>query len=600
MIVNILGGKGVVGNGIFEALEKTYQVNRFGTTSFNNRTLQYDDEAIYHCDCLIHAAGVTDEEVKSDPERAMVRATVAVTDLIEKCRKNGCRYFVYISSVHVYGDIEGVINELSIPNPKTHYGICHLFTEALFHKLSYEEGINCLILRVPTIYGYPYDLEKLNRPTLIPYDFPRQLVTTQKIELKSSGLQNRNFCSNRKVGQIVNSWLKSDMQGCVLSNVNGDYSINVRTFSQQCISAYQKLTGKEAKLYYKEESEETHPLLSITAILDEPELLTLDSFIEEYLSWLLNKQEKDQSAAVVYSKQHFVEEVKPMRIVVTGATGFIGRHMIPMLLRNNHEVIAIVRNQNKRVEWADKCTVINHEIGINDDDLIQRIGRADALLHLAWGRLPNYRSMHHVDTELPVNYGFVKKMVEASVTNISVVGTCFEYGMQSGGLSEHLNTEPGNPYGYAKDAMRKQLQLLQQQLPFNLNWLRLFYMYGEDQPDNTLYAKLKADVLEGKKIFNMSGGEQLRDYLHIDEVCEKSIRLIEQQKNLGIVNICSGAPISVRALVENWKKENHWDIELNLGYFPYPDYEPMAFWGDNTKYLELTQTKIQSLFSQLN
>ncbi len=92
----------------------------------------------------------------------------------------------------------------------------------------------------------------------------------------------------------------------------------------------------------------------------------------------------------------------------------------------------------------------------------------------------------------------------------------------------------------------------------------------------------------------MSGGEQLRDYLHIDQVCSKMLTLIEQQRNLGIVNICSGTPISVRALVENWKKENNWDIELNLGHFPYPDYEPMAFWGDNTKYEELTRSIIQT------
>lgn len=598
MIINIIGGKGVVGNGIYKALDHVHHVNRFGTSSFNIHTLKYDDDTIYHCDCLIHAAGVTDEEVKADPEKAMIRATVAVTDLIRKCQDNGCRYFVYISSVHVYGDIEGVINESSIPNPKTHYGICHLFTEAIFNKLSYESGISCLILRVPTIYGYPADLEKLNRPALIPYDFPRQLVTTQKIELKSSGLQNRNFCSNEKVGKIIKKWLNSEKQGCILSNVNGDYSINVRAFSQQCIRHYKELTGKEGQLFYKEENEEDHPLLSITAKLDEPEVLTLDTFIKEYISWLLNKEREGGAAAAIHNKQHFVYQPSPMHIVVTGATGFIGRHVIPMLLKNNHRVTAIVRNRNKPLEWQAKCTMVEHEIGANDDRLIEKIGRPDALLHLAWGHLPNYRSMHHIDVELPVNYVFVRRMIEAGVTNISVVGTCFEYGMQSGALSENLNTEPSNPYGYAKDALRKQLQLLQKQLPFKLNWLRLFYMYGEDQPDNTIYAKLKANVLEGKTIFNMSGGEQLRDYLHIDQVCTKMLTLIEQQQNFGIVNICNGTPISVRALVENWKKENNWDIELNLGHFPYPDYEPMAFWGDNTKYEELTRAIIQPLFSQ--
>ena len=55
------------------------------------------------------------------------------------------------------------------------------------------------------------------------------------------------------------------------------------------------------------------------------------------------------------------------------------------------------------------------------------------------------------------------------------------------------------------------------------------------------------------------------------------------------MNICSGAPISIRRLVEEWIKNNNWDIELNLGYYPYPDYEPMSFWGDKSYLLKLVK-----------
>lgn len=268
-----------------------------------------------------------------------------------------------------------------------------------------------------------------------------------------------------------------------------------------------------------------------------------------------------------------------MRIVVTGASGFVGRHVLPVLIENGHEVVAVVRDEREYVKFDRQCLVVRHEIGTEDGDTYSKLGRPDALLHLAWGGLPDYRSLHHIEVELPIHYRFIKLMVESGVKYVSVVGTCFEYGMQSGRLSEEMETRPNNPYGYAKDALRRQLFFLQQNRNFKLTWMRLFYMYGEDQPDNTLYSQLRAAVLRGDSVFNMSGGEQLRDYVHIDETAKWIVGLTAKKEDVGIVNVCSGTPISVRRLVEQWKEKYGWNIALNLGYYPYPDYEPMAFWG---------------------
>ena len=97
---------------------------------------------------------------------------------------------------------------------------------------------------------------------------------------------------------------------------------------------------------------------------------------------------------------------------------------------------------------------------------------------------------------------------------------------------------------------------------------------------NSLYPQLKDAILRREPLFNMSGGEQLRDYLPIDEVARLLVVLARNHADTGVVNVCAGKPISVRKLVEVWLKENGWEIKLNLGYYPYPDYEPMAFWGD--------------------
>src|SRR4030065_2069523 len=124
--------------------------------------------------------------------------------------------------------------------------------------------------------------------------------------------------------------------------------------------------------------------------------------------------------------------------------------------------------------------------------------------------------------------------------------------MRSGALSEEMLPQPDNPYGYAKNALRQQLQYLQSIRPFNLAWARLFYTYGEGQAATSLYAALKGAVMRGDKVFNMSGGEQLRDYLHLSEIARQIVRLAMSQRDTGVINICSGDAVSVRRLVEQW------------------------------------------------
>jgi dTDP-6-deoxy-L-talose 4-dehydrogenase (NAD+) len=197
--------------------------------------------------------------------------------------------------------------------------------------------------------------------------------------------------------------------------------------------------------------------------------------------------------------------------------------------------------------------------------------------------LPNYKSLHHFEVELPRQFRFLKSMVDGGLQSLLVAGTCLEYGMQSGLLSEDLPTIPNNPYGQAKDALRKQLVFLKSVKPFAFMWARLFYVYGDGQAKTSLYSQLKEAVRSGDHTFNMSGGEQLRDYLPISEVARKIASLALSRRDVGTINICSGKPISVRKLVEQWIAENQWPIRLNLGHYPYPDYEPMAFWGDASK-----------------
>ena len=270
-----------------------------------------------------------------------------------------------------------------------------------------------------------------------------------------------------------------------------------------------------------------------------------------------------------------------MKITVTGASGFVGKYVLAALRTHEVDIVAVTRDA-ARLNGIE-AMVMEMDIANPPRNCFEYLGKPDVLIHLAWDGLPNYKSLHHFDTELPRQYQFLKLMVEGGLSSMLVTGTCFEYGMQSGALSEELLPQPNNPYGYAKDALRQQLQYLQSNRPFNLIWTRLFYTYGEGQASSSLYPNMKEAVSRGDKVFNMSGGEQLRDYLPITEVARQIVQCAVAQCDIGIINICSGIPVSVRSLVEKWVVEKNWPIELNPGYYSYPDYEPMAFWGDRRR-----------------
>lgn len=271
-----------------------------------------------------------------------------------------------------------------------------------------------------------------------------------------------------------------------------------------------------------------------------------------------------------------------MKIAVTGASGFIGRAVLAELSRRGIAAVACSRSGVGAHPGADHRTVSLdlHEVPA---DAYERLGRPDTVIHLAWSGLPNYRSLHHVDSELPAHYRFLSSLVEAGLQSLVVAGTCFEYGMQSGPLGEDLPTRPENPYGFAKDALRRELEFLKSSRPFALTWARLFYLYGEGQAETSLLPQLRQAVARGDKAFNMTGGEQLRDYLSVEVAANLLVSLALDRCDAGAVNVCSGRPVSVRRLVEGWIRDYGWAIELNLGHYPYPEYEPMAFWGERRK-----------------
>jgi dTDP-6-deoxy-L-talose 4-dehydrogenase (NAD+) len=283
-------------------------------------------------------------------------------------------------------------------------------------------------------------------------------------------------------------------------------------------------------------------------------------------------------------------------VLVTGATGFVGQHVVRALLNRNHNVVIVTRQieSAKKFEWYDNVEIIECDLYEDYNLVFKKPMQVDALIHLAWSGLPNYQSYFHIDINLVADLSFLRSAINFGIKHLVVAGTCLEYGLKSGELSEDMDTHPTTPYGFAKDALRRSLEFLQKEEDFSLQWMRLFYMYGEGQSSKSLVSQLNEAISQKAPIFNMSSGEQLRDYLPIEEVARFFSYAIERPDINGVINCCSGKPISVLSLVKKICEEQGFNMQLNKGFYKIPLYEAFNFWGSSDKLKKLVNDDIKS------
>lgn len=271
-----------------------------------------------------------------------------------------------------------------------------------------------------------------------------------------------------------------------------------------------------------------------------------------------------------------------MRVAITGASGFVGRHVLRELVSRGIEIAAIASRKPANLHGLG-AVEIPLDIRVSVEDPYSALGKPDALLHFAWSGLPNYGSSHHVHDELRAQSAFLTACARSGIKRIMVAGTCFEYGLANGELEESVPLKPVTRYGEAKARLYEHLAALRTAVPFEFSWPRLFYLYGEGQSPNSLYSLLQAAIRRGDPHFDMSGGEQVRDYLPVTEAARLLVEVALEAGDIGAVNLCSGVPTLLKEQVARWIEEAGSPIRMNLGRLPYPDHEPMAFWGSREK-----------------
>lgn len=275
-----------------------------------------------------------------------------------------------------------------------------------------------------------------------------------------------------------------------------------------------------------------------------------------------------------------------MKILVTGASGGLGRLVIEHLLDLGHQVIATSRDKDKAktLSFNNKVQYVSYDFsGPAPDKLLEYFNKPEAVIHLAWDKLNDYRSIEHETTILQQHRLFLLQLVNEGLKNINVVGTCYEYGLQEGELNETMPSQPVLPYPNAKNILRLELEKVQSETFFDLKWIRVFYVFGEIVGRKNLYTMLNQAIHEHQQSFDMSGGEQIRDFLSPQQIAEIIVNVSLQNKITGIINCCSGKPVKLKDFVMDYIKNQKSSLHLNLGVYPYANYEPMNSWGSIEK-----------------
>ncbi len=267
-----------------------------------------------------------------------------------------------------------------------------------------------------------------------------------------------------------------------------------------------------------------------------------------------------------------------MRILVTGANGFLGRGVVKKLLDMGYEVAAADRNVNKVDERASlyPCDIFDVQ------DSWSYFNKPDVLLHMAWRNGFQHESDTHIE-ELPKHYMFLKKAAESNFQTIAVMSSMHEVGQWEGMITESTQCNPVTPYGISKNALKGLTKMLCTQYNKVFLWLRGFYVVSEDYDGSSIFSKIMQAENEGRKTFPFTTGEASFDFLEYEKYCQYIAKAVVQNQVTGIIEICSGYPERISDCVERFIHENNLHICLEYGAFPSRVYDNRIVWGDRQK-----------------
>ena len=272
-------------------------------------------------------------------------------------------------------------------------------------------------------------------------------------------------------------------------------------------------------------------------------------------------------------------------ILVTGGNGYLGRELIKRLIREKAIVYSIdIQNQ----AFTEKISYIKLDIR-NKTELETTLKEInpEIVYHLAAlldreREFENKSEVYEVNLNASIN--LLNALKSTSCQKLIFTSTSEVYGGDNciAPFKEIGDFVPASPYSLSKFAAEMAIRSFSNLYKKNYIILRLFNFYSEGMPNKFFLAQLKEKLLEGKD-FDMTEGEQLRDFIHINDVVEALILSLNENINNEVFNICTGTGRSIRDIAIQLKKDLKSNININFGALPYRENEIWEMVGDNTK-----------------
>lgn len=271
-----------------------------------------------------------------------------------------------------------------------------------------------------------------------------------------------------------------------------------------------------------------------------------------------------------------------MKVLVTGANGYLGIGIVKTILDLGIEVVGTDFKIDRIDDRAEKIACNLFDI----QDPFEYFGKPDVLLHLAWRDGFVHYSSSHID-DLPNHYSFIKRMAESGVKKIAVMGSMHEIGFFEGSINEKTACNPITPYGIGKNALRELTEMICQQNKIIFQWLRAYYIVGDDKYGSSIFSKIVLAEEKGESEFPFTLGQNQYDFIDYEDFCMQIAAVINQEETNGIINIGTGYPEKLADRVERFIKEHGYKIKLKYGAFPDRPYDSKAVWADNKKITQI-------------
>lgn len=269
-------------------------------------------------------------------------------------------------------------------------------------------------------------------------------------------------------------------------------------------------------------------------------------------------------------------------ILLTGATGFVGKQIFKALSKSNVRIVPVVRTSKEssfqNQPNVDRIVCSPDIFQESADWWAEQCDDIDVVIHAAWYAEPGkyLQSSKNMDC-LIGSLILAKGAAIAGVRRFVGIGTCFEYDLSTGVLSTDTPLNPLTPYAGAKAALYMGISHWLPEHSVEFAWCRLFYLYGEGEDERRLVPYLRKQLAKGE-VVELTSGNQIRDFLDVSEA-GRIIADVALGGQSGPINVCSGVPITVRQLAESIADEYGRRDLLDFGARPENLFDPQCIVG---------------------